>query len=54
MCYLNRRVKNMCKNKKKNNGKKTKLWRYYFIFENYFENDSCTKYNKYEVLTLKM
>lgn len=25
-----------------------------FIFENYFENDSCTKYNKYEVLTLKM
>lgn len=54
MCYLNRRLKNMCKNKKKNNGKKTKLWWYYFIFENYFENDSCTKYNKYEVLTLKM
>lgn len=52
MCYLKRRVKNI--KIKKNNGKKTKLWRYYFIFKNYFENYSCTKYNKYEVLTLKM
>lgn len=54
MCYLNRRVKNMCKIKKKNYGKKIKLCRYYFIFKNYFENYLYIKYNKYEVLILKM